>query len=83
MQHVIFYTKEGCSLCDEAETLLSLFQSTYPYKLEKRDIYRNDDWLLEHQLQIPVIEVNGAQLNGEQINYQSVEILLREGEPYK
>lgn len=80
MQNVIFYTKEGCSLCDEAEALLSLFQHKYPYQVEKRDIYSNDDWLMQYQLQIPVVEMNGKQLIGEQINYQAIEILLC-GEP--
>ncbi|WP_085991389.1 glutaredoxin family protein [Oceanobacillus senegalensis] len=78
MLHVIFYTKEICSLCDDAEALLSLFQRDYPYELERRDIYKKDEWLEKYQLQIPVVEVNGKQLNCEEINYDSLEKLLKE-----
>ena len=74
---IIFYTKEVCSLCDEAEVLLSAFSNEYPHSLEKRDIYSNDDWLGEYQLQIPVIEINGEQLNCEEISYDSIEQILK------
>ncbi|WP_249871260.1 glutaredoxin family protein [Oceanobacillus saliphilus] len=83
MRQVILYTKHKCSLCEEAEALLSLFSNEYPYHLIKRDIYTNDSWLEEFQLQIPVIEINGKQLNCEEINYKSVEMLFsaeQEGE---
>jgi len=61
----------------DAEALLSTFKRDYPYELEMRDIYSNDDWLEKYQLLIPVIEVNGKQLNCEEINYDSVEELLK------
>ncbi len=76
MQHVILYTKETCTLCDEAELLLSLFMETHPFELEKRDIYTNDEWLAKFQLEIPVIEMNGKQLYGEGISYESIEKLF-------
>ncbi|WP_156288394.1 glutaredoxin family protein [Oceanobacillus salinisoli] len=78
MLHINFYTKEKCSLCDHAVTLLSLFQKDYPHEIERRDIYSNDKWLEQYHLLIPVLEVNGKQLNGEQINYDSLEQLLKE-----
>ena len=74
--HIIFYTKEVCSLCDEAEALLSTFEQEYPHSLEKRDIYSNDVWLEDYQLEIPVIEINGEQLNCEEISYDSIENFL-------
>lgn len=80
MFKVIFYTKENCSLCTEAEQLLNLFQTRFSFRLEKRDIYKNDVWLAKYQLEIPVIEVNGKQLQSEEINYDSIETLLKEGE---
>lgn len=74
--HIIFYTKEVCSLCDDAEGLLSALETEYPHTIEKRDIYTKDEWLEEYQLLIPVVEVNGEQLNCEQINYDSLKALL-------
>ncbi|MBN6205729.1 glutaredoxin family protein [Ralstonia pickettii] len=75
--HIILYTKEICSLCDEAEALLSAFSIEYPHTLEKRDIYSRDEWLEEYQLLIPIVEINGEQLNCEEINYDTLEKLLR------
>lgn len=78
MLHINFYTKDVCSICEDAEALLSIFRHEYPYELEIRDIYSKDEWLEEYQLLIPVIEVNGRQLNCEEINYDSIEQLLKE-----
>ncbi|AXI09953.1 glutaredoxin family protein [Oceanobacillus sp. 143] len=82
MLKIILYTKENCTLCIEAESLLSLFKKEYPYELEKKDIYENDALLEEYQLLIPVIELNGKQLNCVEINYDSVENLLIENNNY-
>lgn len=76
MLNVILYTKENCSLCEEASGLLTILKHDYHFSLEERDIHTNDDWLERYQLEIPVIEVNGEQLNAEQINYETVKALL-------
>lgn len=74
--HIIFYTKEVCSLCEDAEGLLSAFSTEFPHTLEKRDIYTNDEWLEKYHLLIPVIEINGEQLNCEEISYDAVKAFL-------
>ncbi|MFD1848982.1 glutaredoxin family protein [Oceanobacillus bengalensis] len=78
MLHIVFYTKENCSICVDAEALLSIFRHEYPYELEVRDIYTKDEWLEEYQLSIPVVEINGKQLNCEEINYDSLKQFLIE-----
>lgn len=78
MLHINFYTKENCSICVDAEALLSVFRTDYPYELEIRDIYTNDEWLEKYHLLIPIIEVNGRQLNCEEINFDSIQSLLKE-----
>lgn len=80
MVDVILYTKENCQLCTEAEHILLLFEDRYSFRLEKRDIYSNDEWLEKYQLEIPVLEVNGKQLHYEEINIASVETLLQSAE---
>lgn len=77
MQKVIFYTKEVCSLCDEAYALLKMFQRDYPFEIETRDIYQKDEWLAEYQLLIPVIQINDTTLNCEEINISSLEEALK------
>lgn len=74
--HIIFYTKEICSLCDDAEALLAAFEDEFPHTIEKRDIYSNDKWLEEYQLLIPIIEIDGEQLNCEEISYDTVHAFL-------
>ncbi|MDY0408863.1 glutaredoxin family protein [Virgibacillus soli] len=76
MQKVIYYTKEICSLCEEAKALLIMFQQKYPFELEERDIYTNDAWLEKYQLLIPFVQINETTLNCEQLNMESLEHAL-------
>lgn len=78
MPKLIFYTKNQCTLCDEALDILSLFREDFSFDIEYRDIYTNDEWLETYQLLIPVIDINGEQLNGEQISYENIERLLKQ-----
>lgn len=78
MEKVILYTKEVCSLCEDAEALLEMFQNDYDFEIEKRDIYKNDEWLEKYHLVIPVVEVNGIQLDCEHVDYFTMEKTLKE-----
>ncbi|WP_106496716.1 glutaredoxin family protein [Lentibacillus sp. Marseille-P4043] len=78
MFNVIFYTKENCSLCEDAHSLLNLLQHDYSFTIEERDIYTNDEWLEKYQLLIPYVKINTTELNCEQINYDSLERVLKE-----
>lgn len=78
MLNVIFYTKEVCSLCDDARALLLMLQQEYPFELEERDIYTNDEWLEEYQLLIPFVKINETTLDCEQVNIDSLEKALKE-----
>ena len=72
MKEVILYTKEKCKLCDDAEALLSLFDSEFPHRLVKRDIYQNEEWLERYHLSIPVVEIGDRQLYGDSITYSNL-----------
>jgi glutaredoxin len=78
VQKVIFYTKEVCSLCDDAKALLLMFQREYPFELEERDIYTNDEWLEKYHLLIPYVQINDSTLNCEEINIDALEQLLQD-----
>jgi len=78
MQHVIFYTKENCPLCDNALAILELLQHDYPLEIEERNIYTKDEWLEKYQLEIPVVQIKDITLNCEQISYESLERALEE-----
>lgn len=78
MEQVIFYTKEVCSLCEEAQALLEMFQNDYLFDIIERDIHSKDEWLEEYQLLIPFIQINEATLNCEELNIVSLEEVLKE-----
>lgn len=77
MQTVYFYTKDHCPLCDEAEALLNLLQHEYSFHVEKRDIYTHDEWLEKYHLIIPVVVLNGEELNSNSMNYESLDAFLK------
>jgi len=69
MKTVLFYKRERCPLCDEAMVLLQMFQQEYNFQIKEIDIYSDDSLLEKYQLSIPVIELEGDQLDGSQMNY--------------
>lgn len=80
MIHINFYTKNHCPLCDEALALLEMLKSDYPYTLEMRDIYTDDNWLEKYQFSIPVVSIDGKELDCEEISLESLEDTLREAQ---
>lgn len=78
MLKVILYTKEVCSLCDDAKALILMLQREYPFELEERDIYTNDEWLEKYQLLIPFVKINNVTLDCEQVNIDSLEQALKQ-----
>lgn len=77
VNRILFYTRENCLLCEEALVLLDLFRADYKFEIEIRDIYKNDAWLEIYQLIIPVIEINDRQLSGADINFETLEQLIK------
>lgn len=77
MNQILFYTKENCLLCEDALVLLDLFRAHYGFEIEIRDIHKNDAWLESYQLSIPVIKINNRQLSGAEINFETLEALIK------
>ncbi|MGM8212032.1 glutaredoxin family protein [Virgibacillus sp. W0430] len=77
MLQVVFYTKENCSLCEEARAIILLLQKYYPFELDERDIYTKEEWLEEYQLLIPTVEMNDIRLNCEELNFESLEHAIK------
>nr|WP_077625290.1 glutaredoxin family protein [Sediminibacillus massiliensis] len=70
---VTLYTKENCPLCDEAKELLQALRMEEDFELEEVDIYQDDQLLEEYQLMIPVVAVEGQDVDYGQINLSLVE----------
>jgi glutaredoxin len=57
---LLFYTKAGCPLCEEAEELLDEAKTRVDFEVEKIDIYRDDALFARYRYRVPVIRVGDA-----------------------
>ncbi|HLR69542.1 glutaredoxin family protein [Virgibacillus alimentarius] len=78
MLQIKFYTKENCPLCEDAEALLTLLRNDYPFVVDKRNIDTNETWLEAYQLNIPVIDINGRQLDCRNISFETLNRVIQE-----
>lgn len=78
MLQVQFYTKDNCSLCDDAYAFLMMLQKDYPFELKEIDIYSNDRLLEEYQLIIPAVRVNDTLLTCEEISIEQLDKTLKD-----
>ncbi|MEK5068571.1 glutaredoxin family protein [Sporosarcina sp. FSL K6-1508] len=70
--HVTFYTKPGCHLCDEAESMMKLVQEDFPLTWTKVDIETDDESHEKYMLMIPVIEKDNTVLLYGSIGYVDI-----------
>ncbi|HDX9577284.1 TPA: glutaredoxin family protein [Bacillus pseudomycoides] len=59
---VILYTKEECGLCQKAKKLLQELQDEYVFDLKEIHIYEDEKLLEKYHLMIPVVEIEGAEV---------------------
>ena len=69
VQKILFYSRPGCSLCEEGFLTLRLVQEDIPFKIEILNI--EDDELLheKYMLMIPVVEKDGDVIQYGQLDY--------------
>lgn len=60
---ITFYTKENCSLCDKGMLVLAEINKDIPFVIESIDIYKDDELLEKYQIMIPVVEVDGIEVD--------------------
>ncbi|MCM3758735.1 glutaredoxin family protein [Sporosarcina aquimarina] len=77
--HVLFYTKPGCSLCDEAEQMMELIQEDYPLTWTTVNIEEDDAKHEQYVFMIPVIEKDHAVLCSGVISYVDLALLFESG----
>lgn len=58
-----FYTKENCPLCDKGMLVLVEINKKIPFTIESIDIYKDDELLEKYQIMIPVVEVDGVEVD--------------------
>lgn len=65
---LILYTRNRCPLCDKAKSILMELQAQFAFRLQLVDIEESDELTEKYGLMIPVVE-----LNGEEIQYGQIE----------
>ena len=69
---VIFYTKAGCHLCEEARDMLDDIAAEIMYNLSEIDIRSDPAIFEEYRYRIPVIIINGETLLEGRIEYRDL-----------
>ena len=58
--HVIFYTRPGCHLCDEARRAIAAARTDVDYTLEEVNIELDPELKRRYGWDIPVVSINGT-----------------------
>ncbi len=66
---VVFYTKAGCHLCEEARDMLEDIAAQIEYELTEIDIRSNLQVFEQYRYRIPVIIINDSTLIEGRIQY--------------
>lgn len=62
MIKVKMYSKVNCPLCTKAKKILEELALEIPFEIEEIDIYQDDNLLEKYQIMIPVVEINGEEV---------------------
>ena len=55
---IVFYTKPGCHLCEDARAMLNALQSEFQIAIQEIDIERDPGLFKKYFDQIPVLVIN-------------------------
>ncbi|MEH7387610.1 glutaredoxin family protein [Bacillus sp. JJ1521] len=73
---VTMYSKENCSLCTKAKKVIEELSEDYPLTLHEIDIYQDDELLEKYQIMIPVIEIDGNEVEYGIIHKETIQDYL-------
>lgn len=65
---VTLFTRKGCHLCDKAKEVIEDLQSKINFNYEECDIETKDEWTENYGLMIPVVLINGKEIQYGQID---------------
>ncbi len=75
---VLFYTKEGCPLCDEARELLSRFRGEFSFAIQEIDIMTDVALYERYKSIIPVVIIDDRFTLGARIEEEELRSCLQE-----
>nr|WP_264804815.1 glutaredoxin family protein [Cytobacillus sp. NCCP-133] len=62
MPELVFYTRSRCPLCDKAKDVLMEVKKEHGFTLVERDIDETDELTEKYGLMIPVVEIDGKEV---------------------
>ncbi len=65
---IVLYTRNGCHLCETAKDIIMELKHECEFDYEERDINLSDDWTERYGLMIPVVEIDGKEVQYGQVN---------------
>ncbi|MCK0473014.1 glutaredoxin family protein [Halalkalibacter sp. APA_J-10(15)] len=68
MTEIVIYSKHHCPLCDKAIAKIKTLKEQYELSIRVIDIYEDDELLEKYQLMIPVVEIEGEEIDFGQIS---------------
>ncbi|WP_075982883.1 glutaredoxin family protein [Bacillus massilinigeriensis] len=66
--NVILYTRNGCHLCEQAKEILVELKQQFNFVLDEVDINHSDELTEKYGLMIPVVEINGKEVQFGQVD---------------
>ncbi|WP_077214732.1 glutaredoxin family protein [Bacillus dakarensis] len=66
--YVKLYTRKGCHLCENAEAIVMELKEKWNFQYEEEDIDRSDELTEKYGLMIPVVEIDGEEVQFGQID---------------
>ncbi|MDN4493116.1 glutaredoxin family protein [Ureibacillus aquaedulcis] len=69
---VAFYTRPGCSLCEEGLMTLKILQSDFQFEIDIINIEENEALHEKYMLMIPVVEKDGQVLQYGNLDYATL-----------
>lgn len=59
---VTLYTRNGCHLCEMAKAVIDELRERIDFEYEECDIALKDEWTEKYGLMIPVVMINGKEI---------------------
>ncbi|MFC7064086.1 glutaredoxin family protein [Halobacillus seohaensis] len=72
MNEVTIYLKENCKLCEEVKALVEILEMDYEILVKEVNILGNNELEQKYLLELPVLLVNGEELEYRQIDIFSI-----------
>ena len=72
MMKINFYTRAGCSLCEEGLLIVKMIQQEIPFELEMINIEKDEEIHKKYMLMIPVVVMDKQIIQYGQLDYATL-----------